>query len=171
MRWLARALGGAALGLLRVLATLLILLDEAVRPLYRPLLRWISGLQIVRRVEAWIGALPRLAVLLLLAIPFLIAEPLKIISLVLIAQGQVLTGGVALGLAHLASFLIVERIYRAGEAQLLSYGWLAFVIGRLGALRNLVLGWVWRQSLYIAARRFAVETRLRAAMLWRRLRA
>ena len=30
-----------------------------------------------------------------------------------------------LTLAYLASFLIVERIYRAGEAQLLSYRWLA----------------------------------------------
>lgn len=160
-----------ALWPLRVLLTALILLDEVARPLYRPLSRWIASLRLVQRIEGWIATLPRLAVLVLLAVPFIIAEPLKLVGLVMIGRGQIWAGLFVLALAYLASFLIVERIYRAGEPKLLSYRWLAAGIGLLSRLRGLALDWVRRQALYQAARAFAVATRERARLLWLRLRS
>lgn len=158
-----------ALGLLSALATLLILLDELVRPLYRPLARRVAALRLVQRIEGWIATLPRFAVLILLAIPFAIAEPLKLVGLVMIGHGRVMGGLLVMALAYLASILIVERIFRAGEAQLLSYGWLARAIGWLGRLRRLTLDWVRRQPLYLAARAGAAAARERLRRLWLRL--
>ena len=65
-----------------------------------------------------------------------VAEPLKIVGLVMIGRGQVALGGLVLALAYLASFLIVERIYHAGRDKLLSYGWLAWTMGHLVRLRR-----------------------------------
>lgn len=145
----------------------LILLDELVRPLYRPLARWISGLRLVARMEAAVARMPRLAVLMLLALPLAIAEPLKIIGLVLVGRGQIALGVVLLALAYLASFLIVERIYHAGRAQLLSYGWLAWTMSHLVRLRAALLDWI-KAS---AAWRFMAERREAVRRWWRGLRA
>lgn len=143
-----------------------ILLDELARPLYRPLSRWIASLRLVARMEAAIARMPRLAVLLLLALPLAIAEPLKLVGLVLIGRGQVVFGGIVLALAYLASFLIVERIYHAGRDQLLSYGWLAWTMRHLSRLRAALLDWI-RAS---AAWRFVQERREAVRRWWRGLR-
>jgi hypothetical protein len=144
----------------------LILLDELVRPLYRPLARWIASLRLVARMEAAIARMPRLAVLLLLALPLAIAEPLKLVGLVLVGRGQIAPGVVVLGLAYLASFLIVERIYHAGRVQLLSYRWLAWTMGHLSRLRAALLDWI-RAS---AAWRFVQARREAVRRWWRGLR-
>ncbi|MFK3779838.1 hypothetical protein [Agrobacterium sp. NPDC089420] len=113
---------------LRAIIVFALILDGIFRPLYRPIIRTISGLAFTRRLENRIGDLPRLAILLCLAVPFAIAEPMKIIGLVLIAHGAVKTGLVLTILAHLATFLIVERIYHAGREKLLTYAWLAWIM-------------------------------------------
>ena len=105
-------------------------------------MRWFAGLRLVVRAEAWIGRRPPYAVLTLLAMPFAIVEPLKIVALVVMAHSAFAAGLVLLGLGHLASFLIVERIYRAGEAQLMTIGWLAAVMRRITRVRDAVLGWL-----------------------------
>lgn len=113
---------------IRAIIVFVLILDGIFRPLYRPVIRAISGLTFIRRLENRIAGLPRLAILLCLAVPFAIAEPMKIIGLLLIAHGSIKTGiGVTI-LAHLATFLIVERIYHAGREKLLTYAWLAWIM-------------------------------------------
>jgi len=153
--------------IVRSVLTVLIVLDEVARPLYRPLARWLAGLRIVARMEAAIARMPRALILLTLAIPFAIAEPLKIVGFVLMARDQVLAGLLVLGFAYLASFLIVERIYHAGRDKLLSYGWLAWSMGIIVRLREQALGWV-RSS---AAYALAMQARDAARRWWRSLRA
>jgi hypothetical protein len=155
------------LALLRGVLTVLIVIDEIARPLYRPLIHWLASLRIVRRIEAAIARLPRLAILILLAIPFAIAEPLKFVGLLLMGQGRFKTGLVVLGCAHLASFLIVERIYHAGRDKLLTYGWLACGMGLLDRLRRRALDWVRNSAAYA----FALRSRDAARQWWRSLRA
>ncbi len=145
----ARLLMRGAEGLL----SLLILVDEMVRPLYRPAVLWLAQRRFVARAEKAIARLPRLAVLILLAVPFAIAEPLKLGSLLLIAKGQVGPGVVLMICAHLASFLIVERIYQAGRDKLLSYRWLAAMMGLVSFLRERVLVWLRASPIYAAAMR------------------
>lgn len=161
------SLAAVLLAILRGVLTVLIIIDEIARPLYQPLIRWLSSLRVIQRIEAGIARLPRLAILTLLAIPFAIAEPLKLLGLILMGQGRIKIGLVILGCAHLASFLIVERIYHAGRDKLLTYGWLAWGMGLLDRLRRRALDWV-RSS---AAYAFALSSRDAARQWWRSLRA
>ncbi|QEL23982.1 hypothetical protein FQV39_16425 [Bosea sp. F3-2] len=155
------------LAALRAILTVFIVLDELLRPLYRPLIRWLASLRFMRRLEETVAALPRPLVLLALAIPFAIAEPLKLFGLLLFARGQFWTGLVVTAFAHLMSFVFVERIYRAGREKLLSYRWFAWVMGQVVRVRDQVLGWV-RAS---AAYSFAIRTRDAARRWWQGLMA
>ncbi|MBW9080298.1 hypothetical protein JNB84_20250 [Rhizobium pusense] len=113
---------------LRAIIVFAMVLDGIFRPLYRPVIRALSNLIIIQRLESRIAQLPRLAILLCLAVPFAIAEPMKIIGLVLFAHGAFKSGVVLTIIAHLSTFLIVERIYHAGREKLLTYGWLAWIM-------------------------------------------
>jgi hypothetical protein len=145
------------------LLSALILLDEIVRPLYRPIARWVAERRFVAQAEAAIARLPRLAILILLAVPFAIAEPLKLVGLVLIAREQVGPGATVLILAHLASFLIVERIYHAGRDKLLTYRWLAWIMTLLDSLRTPMLAWLKASPVYA----LAMQTRDAVRRWWR----
>ncbi|AMD57128.1 hypothetical protein AWN88_02410 [Agrobacterium tumefaciens] len=113
---------------LRAIIVFAMVLDGIFRPLYRPVIRALSNLKIIQRLESRIAQLPRLAILLCLAVPFAIAEPMKIIGLVLFAHGAFKSGVVLTIIAHLSTFLVVERIYHAGREKLLTYGWLAWIM-------------------------------------------
>jgi len=113
---------------IRAIIVLALILDGIFRPLYRPVTRAISRITFIQKLETRIARLPRLAILLCLAVPFAIAEPMKIVGLVLIAHGAFKSGVVLTVLAHLSTFLIVERIYHAGKEKLLTYGWLAWIM-------------------------------------------
>lgn len=156
-----------ALGLARAIATVIIVFDEILRPLYRPAVAWFAALRIVHRLERAIAKLPRGLVLLAFAVPFIIAEPLKLLGLVLLARGHLVSGIAVTGLAHLFSFLVVERIYHAGRAQLLSYGWFAWGIGLLTQWRDRALRWIRASAAYA----FAMQARDAARRWWRGLRA
>lgn len=147
------------MALARGVLIFLVLLDEVARPLYRPLSDWLARLRIVARMEAAIAKLPRLAILALLAIPFAVAEPLKIIGVIMIARDQVVAGLVVLGLSYLASFLLVERIYHAGRDKLLTYRWLAWVMGLITTIRGRAVAWVRASAAYAFALRVRDEVR------------
>ena len=85
------------------------------------------------------------------------------------------TGRFAVGLATLvvayaATFFIVERIYHAGRANLLTIRWVAFVMEAVVRLREAVLDRIRALPLFQAARRLALRTRIRLARLRQRLR-
>lgn len=164
----ARSTGPVLRGLrmlLESMLSLVILIDELLRPLYRPLLRAVASLGIVRRAEIFIARQSRLTILVLLAVPFAVAEPLKILALVLLATGKFWSGAVLLGLAHLASFLLVERIYHAGRAELRTYPWFAWTMDRLTGLRDAVLTRLRASAAYRGGRHVARRMRR-----WWRLR-
>lgn len=160
---------------LDLLIGLVVLLDELARPLYRPLLRWFAGLRIVARAEAWIAGLPPYGVLATLALPFAVAEPAKLLALLVMARGAFVPGLLLMGMAHLLSFLVVERIYHAGRAQLLSIGWFARCMGLLTDIRDAVLARLrdtvlWRRAVELGhgLRRWGRSLRLRIGRLLRR---
>lgn len=155
------------LALLRAVLTVFIILDELLRPLYRPLIRRLASLRIMQKLEEKVAALPRPLVLLALAIPFAIAEPLKIIGLLLFAREQFWAGLVVTAFAHLMSFVFVERIYEAGREKLLSYPWFAWIMEQVVRVRDKVLGWVRETSAY----GFAMRTRDKARRWWRMILA
>lgn len=153
---------------------LVILLDELLRPLYRPLIAWFASLRLVARLEAAIGRLPPYGALVALAIPFAIVEPLKLLGLLFLARGAFTAGIVTTAIGHLAGFLLVERVYHAGRAQLLTIPWFARIMGWIEAIRQVVIGRIkastaWQKAVALV---WAARERLRGVKLWlARLRA
>jgi hypothetical protein len=115
------------------------ILDTVLFPLFRPLIRWLSGLRLFAAIGALIGRLPPYVVLLILAVPFVVLEPLKVFALYWFALGHLIQGGVLLIVAHGLSILTLERLYHAGKRQLMQIGWFARIMGGLGALRDQAL--------------------------------
>lgn len=147
---------------------LVILLDELLRPLYRPLIAWFASLGLVARLEEAIGRLPPYGALVALAIPFAIVEPLKLLGLLFLARGAFTAGIVTTAIGHLAGFLLVERVYHAGQAQLLTIPWFARIMGWVDAIRQAVIGRIkasaaWQRAVVLVR---ALRERLRGVKLW-----
>lgn len=121
---------------IRFLIGLVIVADAAARPVYRPLLNWIASWKIMEAFEAFVARLPRFAILILFAVPFAVAEPLKVFALLLMASGKVVVGLPLMIFSYLVTFLLVERIYHAGREKLLSYGWFAWAMGYVSQVRE-----------------------------------
>jgi len=124
---------------IKIVIAIFWVVDELARPLYRPLLDWIASWRVLERFTSRVKALPRSVILVLFAIPFAVAEPLKVLALVVIAKGSALAGIALLIFAYLMTFLIVERIYHAGRDKLLTYPWLKWAMTQIGAIRSSVI--------------------------------
>lgn len=126
---------------IRFLIGLVIVADAVAKPLYRPILNWVASWRIMEAFEAFVARQSRLLILVFFAVPFVIAEPLKILSLFLMASGNVVIGLPLLIFSYLVTFLLVERIYHAGRNKLLSYGWFAWGMGYVTQVRDRLLAY------------------------------
>lgn len=140
-----------------VVVAAFLLLDDLARPIYQPLIRLVGTWRVMDRLDQAVTRQSPLAVLVILAVPLVIAEPLKLLGVVLIAAGHAVTGLVLLAFAYLASFLLIERIYRAGKPKLMTMPWVAWAIDLLEGLHASVLAWLRATALY------ALIERLRGA--------
>ncbi len=126
-------------------------LDELLFPLFRPLIRWLTGLRLFQRLGEWLGRLPPYAALVTLGIPFVIIEPMKVVAIWWAGTGHVISGTIALLLAHVLSLLVVERIFHAVYQPLMRIGWLARLLGWLFALRDRAIALVKATAAWRAA--------------------
>jgi hypothetical protein len=126
---------------IRFLIGLVIVADAVAKPLYRPIMNWVASWRIMEAFEALVARQSRLAILVLFAVPFVIAEPLKVLALFLMASGNVVVGLPLLIFSYLVTFLLVERIYHAGRDKLLSYGWFAWGMGYVTQVRDRLLSY------------------------------
>jgi hypothetical protein len=143
------------------------LLDGLLFPLFRPLVRWLSALRLFEVIGAWLGRLPPYVVLVCLAVPFVLIEPLKVVALYLMASGLVIRGTVLLIFAHALSILTLDRIYHAGHGQLMKIGWFARLMGWVIGLRDWVFLRVKETATWQAAWRIVVASRSWVARLFR----
>ena len=132
----ARAVGRFVIGIFVVGYAIL---DAVLSPIFGPLIRFLSGLRLFEAVGALLLRLPPYVVLLILAVPFVVLEPLKVFALYWFALGHLIQGGVLLIVAHGLSILTLERLYHAGRPQLMKIGWFARLMGWLGGLRDAAL--------------------------------
>lgn len=78
--------------------------------------------------------------LLLLLIPLLLVEPLKLVALYVAGTGHWLTGkGMLIG-AYAGSLLVVERLFRVLKPKLMMMGWFARLWTGFVALRTRLIG-------------------------------
>lgn len=136
---------------LKVVIAILVFVDEITRPIYRPVVDRVLALPFFTFLDRQVSSLPRWAILIVFAVPFLVAEPLKLVAVVLFAKGRTLLGVVTFLIAQLLTFVLVERIFHAGRAKLLSYGWFAWGVAWISRLRDAVLA---------ASRRFIRRVRV-----------
>ena len=111
-------------------------LDTLLFPLFRPLVDALSRLRLFEAIGALLLRLPPYVVLLILAVPFVVLEPLKVFALYWFALGHLIQGGILLIVAHGASILTLERLYHAGKPQLMQIGWFKRLMTWLGGLRD-----------------------------------
>lgn len=156
---IARAIRAIARFVVAIAVVGYTVLDELVFPVVRPLLRWLGALRLFQRVGALIQRLPPYGVLVLLAVPFVIIEPIKVVALYWIATGQVILGVVALGLAQVVSLLTCERIYHVGHEPLMRIGWFRALMGWLFGLRDKALALVRATAAWRWARGVARDVR------------
>jgi hypothetical protein len=161
----ARFVGRVILSLLVILWTLLQSVMEVV---LGPLLGLLGRLPLFAAIEHGLGRLPPYVALLTLAVPFAVIEPIKGFALYWFGIGHYIQGGVGYVLAHLASLLIVDRIYHAAHEPLMRIFWFARLMGWLYGLRQIVMGWaretaVWRSADRLARTIRVLFTRQRAA--------
>ncbi|GLK84165.1 hypothetical protein [Ancylobacter defluvii] len=147
--------------LFEAVIVLIVVLDELARPIYRPLIATVARWRPMQRFEAWVAGHGRFAILILLAVPLAIVEPMKFLALVWAARGHYASGTLALGLAYLASFIVVERIYSAGKPKLMTFPWFAWGVGLMLKMRGAVLEVLRTSALWQGGTRLAA--RLRAA--------
>jgi hypothetical protein len=157
--------------LLDVLVVPFVIFDEIVRPLFAPLIRALKALALVQRMERAVAALPPYAVLAVFVVPFLIAEPLKILGLYWLGTGHARIAIPTLIVAHGATFLIVERIFEAGREKLMMIGWVAPIITLVFRVRDALLDWVRASRAWQAIRQFARRLRIRVREIAARFRS
>lgn len=143
----------------------LVLFDEAVRPLFRPLLRMLARMRLLQRMQSVIESLPPYAILVVLLVPFLIAEPLKIVALYWLGTGHVKLGIGTLVGAYAGSFVFVERIYDAGRDKLMQIGWFRSLMLPVTRARDLFLTWLRGSPGWAFARALGRGARDRARMI------
>jgi len=141
----------------KLVIALAVFVDEILRPVYRPVVRAILEHPFFAFLERQVSALPRWAILIVFAVPFLVAEPLKLVAVILFAKGRVVLGVITFVIAQLLTFILVERIFHAGRAKLLTYWWFAWAVDRVAEVRD----WI-RQTGKRLIRRIRAIVRLHA---------
>ncbi|WP_036305816.1 hypothetical protein [Methylopila sp. 73B] len=139
-------------------------LDRLLGPLVRPILRGLGELAFLQRLGWAIADAPPYVVLALLAVPFLLIEPLKALSLYWMAVGHPWEGGAALAVCHLLSILTSERVLHLGKPKLMTIPWFATGYVFVADVRDRALAWLhataaWRLGLAAADRAKAVARR------------
>jgi hypothetical protein len=152
---------------LHVLVGGAVVATEVVRPLYRPFSELIVRPAFSRTLLERAGRLPPYGILALLAVPFLGAEPLKIVGVYWMATGQPLAGATLLVVAYGTSLIVVERLYAAGRDSLLTIGWFETTMSLVVAIRDVVMDRLsktaaWQRSMQMALYARTAFMRLRA---------
>jgi hypothetical protein len=144
-----------------------VIATEVVRPLYRPFSELVGRAAFSRSILERVGRLSPYGILALLAVPFLGAEPLKVLGVYWMATGQPAAGIALLVLAYGTSLIVVERLYAAGRESLRTIGWFERTMCLVTAMRDAVMSRIaktpaWQRSMHIALYARTAFTRLRA---------
>jgi hypothetical protein len=78
---------------------------------------------LTKRCRRFIQRLNAYVALALLAVPFAIVEPLKLIGLFVFGKGHWITGSVVMLFAYAGSLLVVERLFKIVKPKLLTLPW------------------------------------------------
>ena len=75
----------------------------------------------------------------LLVVPLAVAEPLKLVAVLVAGKGHVVSGTIAMLCAYSISLLVVERLFQIVKPKLLTLPWFAAMWKRFVVVRHKVL--------------------------------
>jgi hypothetical protein len=81
--------------------------------------------------------------LLILLVPLLLVEPLKLVAVIIAGKGHWLTGTAVLVAAYAASLLVIERLFRVLKPKIMTIGWFNRLWTVLVAWRSRVMSGKW----------------------------
>ena len=99
-------------------------------------------MQLQRYIRSNIQRLSPSACLLLLAVPFMLAEPLKLAAVFIFGSGHWLAGLIVMLCAYLFSALLVERLFKIVKPKLLTLSWFAIIWKKVVYVRRTALDWL-----------------------------
>ena len=119
MRWLTRPL--------LVLLAVIFLIEAWLWSHLQPVVAWIVAhvpLKVLKaRLAAWIDTIPPPAALLVFAVPGVVLFPLKLFTLWLLTQQNVLLAGLVFTFAKLAGLGVTAFVFEATRPKLLQMAW------------------------------------------------
>jgi hypothetical protein len=92
------------------------------------------------RVRSFVERLGPYRSLVLLLIPVILVEPLKVIAVAVAGEGHWITGTAMIIAAYAASLLLVERLFAMVKPKLLTLPWFARLWGWFVAFRSKAMG-------------------------------
>jgi hypothetical protein len=141
--------------LLSVILILWTLVELLLFPLLRPLVAAVSRLPHFTMLGSALGRLPPYAALVAFAVPFIVIEPVKGFALYWLGIGHFIQGGVLYIASHVASIVIVDRIYHSAREPLMRIDWFRRLMVWLVGLRRIGTDWAkstaaWRGAAALA---------------------
>jgi hypothetical protein len=118
LRYVARAI-------LLTVVFLYFLIDLIVLSAIRPLRRRLLALKWVTRLRDWVGGLNRYAALLLLAVPWLLLEPIKPIGFLLFAHRHHFAATLLIVVGEVVKLTLFEQLFDMTRPKLMSFRWFA----------------------------------------------
>jgi hypothetical protein len=140
--------------------TLYVVLDDVLTPVFEPVVRWVAALPLILRLQKFAADLSPYGVLFLLLVPSFIGEPGKVWGLYLLATGHWVSGLIVLAASYAVTLILVERIYTAGKAKLMTIRWFAYLMEWMFAIRDHLHEWARSTWIWAYAENLASQTRL-----------
>jgi hypothetical protein len=95
----------------------------------------------LRRIRRYLEGLSAYASLLLLAVPVISVELLKLAAVFVLGDGHWLTGTIVMLCAYALSIFLVERLFTIVKPKLLTLPWFAALWTWFVGIRRRVFGW------------------------------
>jgi hypothetical protein len=134
---------------LNILAALILLFEEwGWQPLSNFLAR-LARYPLWAKLELFIAGLPPYGALLALAIPSAVLIPAKLVGVYFLTTGHLISAGVVIFLAKIASTALIARVFLLTKPALMQIGWFArayevFIPWRDALFAHIRASWVWR---------------------------
>jgi len=138
-----------------VLAAVYFLVDAVFMGMAKPISNWIAKHLVLRRLRAWIRALPPYPSLALFSVPVIILEPVKPVAAYLAATGQMLGSVLTLIIGELLKLVLVERLFSLTRDKLMKipkFAWAYVKFRQAKAWLEATQAWQTMRSLSRAAR-------------------
>lgn len=167
---------------LQVVAALVLLFEEwGWRPLVAAL-AYLTRFKLWARLELLIAGLPPYGALLALALPTSVLFPLKLVSIFLLSNGQLVAAALLFVGAKVLSTALIARLFLLTKPSLMRIGWFAAIYNVVMPWKEALFAiirasWVWRYGRMLKNRvrrslhRWWAAWRPVAVDAWRRVRA